>query len=94
MLIRLLILALIISLPSWSSAKSCGKMTRELEELRSEYTAYAENNSSKTDSVTFEGLCEILDKIVALKNAMIKAGCQVPSRKPKARTDRDTRPRP
>ena len=94
MLVRLLILALIVSLPSWSSAKSCGKMTKELEELRTEYTAYAENNSSKTDSVTFEGLCEILDKIVELKNAMIKAGCpKIPSRKPRPRTDQDARPR-
>jgi hypothetical protein len=92
MLIRLLIFALIISLPSWSlAAKSCGKMTKELEELRVEYTAYAEANSSRPDSVTFEGLCEILDKIVQLKNAMIKAGCKVPPRKPGARTDRDTR---
>ena len=94
MLIRLLIFALIVSPPSWSLAKSCGKMTKELEELRMEYKALAENNSSKTGSVTFEGLCEILDKIVELKNAMIKAGCpKIPSRKPRPRTDRDTRPR-
>ncbi len=93
MLIRLLVLALIISLPSWSLAKSCAKMTKELGELRMEYTTYAETNSSRSDLVTFEGLCEILDKIVELKNAMIKAGCKVPPRKPRARTDRDSRPK-
>ena len=93
MLIRLLIIALIISLPSWSFAKSCGKMTKELEELRVEYTAYAETNFSRSDLVTFEGLCEILDKIVELKNAMIKAGCKVPPRQPGARTGRNTRPK-
>jgi hypothetical protein len=93
MLIRLLTLALIMSLPSWSLAKSCDKMTKELAELRIEYTTYAETKSSKSDSVTFEGLCEILDKIVELKNAMRKAGCKVPPRKPGARTNRDTRPK-
>ncbi|MGO9116952.1 MAG: hypothetical protein ACLQPD_05005 [Desulfomonilaceae bacterium] len=68
-------------------------MTKELGELRMEYTTYAETNSSRSDLVTFEGLCEILDKIVELKNAMIKAGCKVPPRKPRARTDRDSRPK-
>ena len=94
MLIRLLVLALIISLPSWSLAKSCAKMTKELGELRMEYTTYAETSSSRSDLLTFEGLCEILDKIVELKNAMIKAGCRVPPRKAGARTDRNTRPKP
>ena len=69
-------------------------MSKELGELRVEYTAYAEANSSRSDLVTFEGLCEILDKIVALKNAMIKADCRVPPRKPGARTDRNRRPKP
>ncbi len=56
-------------------------MTKELEDLRIEYRTYADNNRTKSDSATFEGLCEILDKIVELKNTMRKAGCKVPARK-------------
>ena len=87
MIIRLLALALIISLPSWSFAKSCGEMTKELEQLRVDYRTYANSASTKSDSVTFEGLCEILDKIVELKNAMRKSGCKLPPRKRKDRTE-------
>ena len=90
MLIRLLILALIISLPSWSlAAKSCGKMTKELEALRGEYREYANGRLTKSDSVTFEGLCEILDKIVELKNAIRKScpNTKIPPRQPTGRTE-------
>ena len=94
MIIRLLALALIICLPSWSFAKSCGAMTKELEQLREEYRTYANSTSTKSDAVTFEGLCEILDKIVELKNAMRKSSCKIPPRKPKVRTEPDTRRTP
>jgi hypothetical protein len=93
MKIRLLALVFLIMLPSSTFAKGCGAMTRELGQLREEYRAYANSASSKPDAVTFEGLCEILDKIVELKNTMRKSGCKVPPRNPKARLEREPRPR-
>ncbi len=94
MKIRLLALVFLIILPSSSFAKSCGAMTKELEHLRAEYREYANGTSIKSDPVTFEGLCEILDKIVELKNAMRKSDCKISPRRPKARTEPDTRRTP
>jgi hypothetical protein len=94
MIIRLIALVFLIILPSSTFAKSCGAMTKELEQLRDDYRTYANSASTKSDSVTFEGLCEILDKIVELKNAMRKSGCKPPPRKRKDRTETNTRRRP
>jgi len=74
-----------IILPSTAVAKSCAAMTRELEQLRLEYRTYAESPSTKSGSSTFEGLCEILDKIIELKNDMRKSCPRVnTSRRPRA----------
>jgi hypothetical protein len=94
MKIRLLALVFLMILPSPTFAKSCGAMTKELEQLRAEYREYANGTSTKSDAVTFEGLCGILDKIVELKNAMRKSNCKPPPRRPKARTEPDTRRTP
>lgn len=95
MKIRLLALVLLIILPSSTFAKSCGAMTKELEQLRAEYREYAHGGSTKSGAVTFEGLCEVLDKIVELKNA-IRKSCpktKIPPGKPKVWTETDLRRR-
>lgn len=94
MKIRLLALVFIIVLPSSTFAKSCGAMTKELGQLRDDYRTYADSASTKSGAITFEGLCEILDKIVELKNVMRKSGCKVPPRKRKVGTETDSRRRP
>ncbi len=94
MKIRLLALVFIIILPSATFAKSCGAMTKELEQLREEYRTYANSVSAKSDAVTFEGLCEILDKIVELKNVMNKSRCKIPPRKRKVPAETEPRRKP
>jgi len=96
MKIYLLALVLIITLPSSTFAKSCGAMTKELEQLRAEYREYANSGATKSNPVTFDGLCEILDKIVELKNA-IRKSCpkiKIPPRKRKVGAETDPRRRP
>jgi exopolyphosphatase/pppGpp-phosphohydrolase len=62
-----------------SSAFDCGRSTKELARLRAEYKEYAAQTSKS--GVTFDGLVEILDKIVKLKSEMRKANCKIPPRK-------------
>ena len=94
MKVGLLALVFLVILPASTCAKSCAAMTRELGQLRDDYRTYAGSASTKSDAVTFDGLCEILDKIVELKNVMQKSGCKVPPRKPKARTETEPRRKP
>jgi hypothetical protein len=64
--------------PGWSA--DCSGLAKQLNSLRLEYKEYA----AKTDkaSITFDGLTEILDKIVKVKGEMSKAGCKkIPPRK-------------
>jgi hypothetical protein len=63
--------------PAW--AADCAGLTKELNRLRIEYKEYA----GKTDKagIAFDGLTEILDKIVKLK-AEIRKNCdKIPPRK-------------
>lgn len=75
------VLVLFLVLPCAAVAKSCTQFNKELAELRLEYQTYANSPSAKSGSVTFDGLVEILDKIVALESEMRKANCKVPPRK-------------
>jgi|WetSurSiteA1Bulk_404760.scaffolds.fasta_scaffold244723_1 hypothetical protein len=68
-------------LPCAAAAKSCPQFNKELAELRLEYQTYANSHSAKSGGITFDGLVEILDKIVALEAEMRKADCKVPPRK-------------
>ncbi len=64
-----------------ADAKSCIQFNKELAELRLEYKTYANSASDKSGGITFDGLVEILDKIVALQIEMRRANCRVPPRK-------------
>ena len=96
MKIRLLALLFLIILPSSTFGKGCGAMIKELQQLRAEYREYANGGATKSDPVTFEGLCDILDKIVELKNTISKScpRTKVPPRKRKDGTETNTRRRP
>jgi hypothetical protein len=96
MKILVLALVILITLPSSTFAKSCGAMIKELEQLRAEYLEYANGGVNKSDAVTFEGLCEILDKIIESKNAISKAcpRTKIPPRKRKDWTETNQRRRP
>lgn len=65
------------TVPAW--ALDCGRSTKELARLRAEYKEYAAQTTKS--GVTFDGLVEILDKIVLLKSEMRKANCKIPPRK-------------
>jgi hypothetical protein len=67
--------------PCAAAAKSCPQFNKELAALRLEYETYANSPSGKSGGITFDGLVEILDKIVALETQMRKAECKVPPRK-------------
>ncbi|MGO9571596.1 MAG: hypothetical protein ACLP5H_29070 [Desulfomonilaceae bacterium] len=75
------VLLLCLFLPCAAAAKSCPQFNKELAELRIEYQSYANSPSAKSGGITFDGLVEILDKIVALEAEMRKANCKVPPRK-------------
>jgi hypothetical protein len=75
------VVLLCLLLPCATTAKSCPQFSKELAELRLEYQTYANSPSAKSGGITFDGLVEILDKIVALETAMRKADCKVPPRK-------------
>lgn len=81
MKITVAVLFLCLLLPCAATAKTCPQFNKELAELRSEYQTYANSPSAKSGDVTFDGLVEILDKIVALEAEMRKANCKVPPRK-------------
>ncbi|MGB6068622.1 MAG: hypothetical protein WBG50_27755 [Desulfomonilaceae bacterium] len=74
-------LPIFLFLSQAAAAKSCVQFNRELAELRLEYQTYANSPSAKSGGITFDGLVEILDKIVALQSEMRKANCKVPPRK-------------
>ncbi|MBI5571706.1 MAG: hypothetical protein HY914_17320 [Desulfomonile tiedjei] len=75
-------LFLVLSVPWITHAKSCGEMTRELVRLRQEYHEYATRKLPESKEITFDGLTEILDKIVSVKNAMRKLDkCKIPPRR-------------
>jgi len=74
-------LFLVLTIPWITHAKSCGEMTRELLRLRQEYHQYATGKPPESKEITFDGLTEILDKIVTIKNAMRKADCKIPPRR-------------
>jgi hypothetical protein len=75
------VLVVFLLFPCAALAKSCPQFHKELAELRLEYQTYANSPSAKSGGVTFDGLAEILDKIVALETEMRKANCKVPPRK-------------
>ncbi len=75
------VLVLLLLPPSAVVAKSCPQFNKELAELRLEYQTYANSPSAKSGGITFDGLVEILDKIVVLETEMRKASCKVPPRK-------------
>jgi hypothetical protein len=66
-----------VTSPAW--AADCAGLTKELNRLRLEYKEYAAK-PEKT-GVTFDGLTEILDKIVKLKAEMRKNCKKIPPRK-------------
>ena len=75
-------LVLIVLLPGTALAKSCRSMTQELLRLRQDYHKYATSASRDGTAITFDGLTEILDKIVALKHDMRKSpNCKIPPRR-------------
>ncbi|HMK33532.1 MAG TPA: hypothetical protein VK463_00595 [Desulfomonilaceae bacterium] len=63
--------------PAWTL--DCASSTKELARLRNEYKEYSARNGK--GGVTFDGLVEILDKIVKLKSEMRKSNCKIPSSK-------------
>jgi hypothetical protein len=73
-------LGLVIVPTGTAQAASCGEMTKRLARLRLQYHEYASNSQNQRGDVTFEGLVEILDKIVHLKDEMRKLNCKVPPR--------------
>lgn len=81
-------MAVLVAGPVWPAGpKTCRGMTQELAVLRNEYRNYvtgqplsAGNPHHVSKDITFEGLAEILDKIVAVKNAMRKQNCKIPPR--------------
>jgi hypothetical protein len=61
--------------------KSCAAMQRELVELRREYHTYAKRDGeNRQESVKFDILVEILDKIIDLKRSMRAVNCKIRSR--------------
>ncbi len=76
--------AILIATPCMNGgaqAKTCAKMQKEIEELRLEYHTYATGGEDAQEKPTFEGLVEVLDKIVELKRAMRESNCKIPLRK-------------
>jgi hypothetical protein len=73
------LLALAASGPVWSA--DCARLTKELNRLRLDYKEYAASKDKDKAQVTFNGLVEILDKIIKLKDEMRDARCKVPARK-------------
>ena len=71
-------LFLFLTIPWIADAKSCGEMTQELLRLRQEYHQYATGKPPESKEITFDGLAEILDKIVSLKDGLRKGGCKIP----------------
>lgn len=69
-----------IFLTGTAEAATCGEMTRRLARLRLEYRNYVTSPQKKAGDITFDGLAEILDKIVALKAEMQKVNCKIPPR--------------
>jgi hypothetical protein len=61
-------------------AAGCGEMTKRLARLRLEYHQYVSNPQKKDGEPTFDGLVEVLDKIVDLKAEMQKVNCKIPPR--------------
>jgi len=77
----LVVLLGLLTLPDGAAqAESCGQMTKRLSRLRLEYHHYVTNPQKKADDFTFDGLVEILDKIVDLKAEMQKSNCKIPPR--------------
>jgi hypothetical protein len=58
-------------------AKTCAQMRKELAGLRQEYHRMAGDRASKP---TFDGLAEVLDKILDLKRSMREVNCKIPNR--------------
>jgi hypothetical protein len=79
------VVGLAIILGGTAQAASCGTMTKRLARLRAQYQEYASTAKSKGNEVTFDGLVEILDKIVDLKAEMRRMNCKVPPRPAEAR---------
>lgn len=61
--------------PAPAAPKSCSAFNTELAKLRTQYHDYSTKKAPDSGDITFDGLVEILDKIVALKGEMRKAGC-------------------
>jgi len=74
------LLGLLTLFDSTTQAASCGEMTKKLGRLRLEYHHYVTNPQKKANDFTFDGLVEILDKIVELKAEMQKTNCKIPPR--------------
>jgi hypothetical protein len=68
-----------VTLTSLACAADCAGLTKELNRLRLEYKEYAAKTGKA--GVTFDGLTEILDKIVKLKAEMRKNCKKIPPRK-------------
>jgi hypothetical protein len=69
----------VVTVTGPACAADCAGLTKELNRLRLEYKEYG----TKTDKtgVTFDGLTEILDKIVKVKAEMRKNCKKIPPRK-------------
>lgn len=84
-----LVFLLALAWPGNALSKSCSEMKRELARLRLEYHTYATRSSEASGPITFDGLVEILDKIVALKNEMRQSNCKKIPPRPKFPSSKD-----
>jgi hypothetical protein len=83
MRIALGLVFLMLAFADQAGAKSCASMKQELARLRVDYHKYVSSSGKGTGEITFEGLAEILDKIVALKAEMRKIDDCPPPPRPK-----------
>ena len=81
MKIALPVLVFILVITVTAQAKTCSALRKELAELRREYHTYAINGREGSESVGFEKLTEMLDKIIELKRVMRESNCKIPPRK-------------
>ncbi len=76
-----ILLILWFAVPGTGLAQTCWEMSQELAKLRQHYVDYVHWAADDSETVTFEGLVEILDEIIKVKNQMRNENCKIPPRK-------------